>query len=51
MAYRGRILVELCTLLDSDPLSKKIEAIPSDDILVVEVSSVLLPRKCNTDEN
>ncbi|KAL8187136.1 UNVERIFIED_CONTAM: hypothetical protein K2H54_034151, partial [Gekko kuhli] len=36
VAYRGRILVELCTLLDSKPLSKKIETIPSDDILVVE---------------
>ncbi|XP_048361816.1 myoferlin isoform X1 [Sphaerodactylus townsendi] len=36
VAYRGRILVELCTLLDCEPRSKKIETIPSDDILVVE---------------
>nr|XP_020638558.1 myoferlin isoform X2 [Pogona vitticeps] len=36
VAYRGRILVELSTLLDSEPLSKKIEMIPSDDVLVVE---------------
>ncbi|XP_069467461.1 myoferlin [Ambystoma mexicanum] len=34
-AYRGRILVELTTKLDSSP-GKKIEDIPSDDILVVE---------------
>ncbi|XP_053166720.1 myoferlin isoform X2 [Hemicordylus capensis] len=36
VAYRGRLLVELSTLLDSKPLSKKIEMIPNDDILVVE---------------
>ncbi|XP_028585610.2 myoferlin isoform X2 [Podarcis muralis] len=36
VSYRGRILVELTTLLDSKPLSKKIEMIPSDDVLVVE---------------
>ncbi|KAH0623618.1 hypothetical protein JD844_006561 [Phrynosoma platyrhinos] len=36
VAYRGRILVELATLLDSKPLTKKIEMIPSDDVLVVE---------------
>ncbi|XP_044276588.1 myoferlin [Varanus komodoensis] len=36
VAYRGRILVELSTLLDSKPLNKKIEMIPSDDLLVVE---------------
>ncbi|XP_066478183.1 myoferlin isoform X2 [Tiliqua scincoides] len=36
VAYRGRILVELSTLLDSKPLPKKLETIPSDDLLVVE---------------
>ncbi|KAJ6668914.1 hypothetical protein lerEdw1_007723 [Lerista edwardsae] len=36
VAYRGRLLVELSTLLDSKPLAKKLETIPSDDILVVE---------------
>ncbi|KAM4034388.1 LOW QUALITY PROTEIN: myoferlin [Anomaloglossus baeobatrachus] len=35
VAYRGRILVELTTKLDGTP-AKKIEDIPSDDILVVE---------------
>ncbi|XP_069095924.1 myoferlin isoform X4 [Pleurodeles waltl] len=34
-AYRGRILVELTTKLDTTP-GKKIEDIPSDDLLVVE---------------
>nr|XP_008113541.1 PREDICTED: myoferlin isoform X1 [Anolis carolinensis] len=38
VAYRGRILVELATLLDSKPLSKKdyVDSIISDDVLVVE---------------
>ncbi|XP_053548396.1 myoferlin isoform X2 [Bombina bombina] len=35
VAYRGRLLVELTTKLDGTP-TKKIEDIPSDDILVVE---------------
>ncbi|XP_053306934.1 myoferlin isoform X2 [Spea bombifrons] len=35
VSYRGRILVELITKLDGTP-SKKIEPIPSDDLLVVE---------------
>ncbi|XP_040217713.1 myoferlin isoform X3 [Rana temporaria] len=35
VAYRGRILVELVTKLDGTP-GKRIEDIPSDDILVVE---------------
>ncbi|EMP42136.1 Myoferlin [Chelonia mydas] len=36
VAYRGRILVELSTILDSKSVNKKIEAISSDDALVVE---------------
>ncbi|XP_051837627.1 myoferlin isoform X2 [Antechinus flavipes] len=36
VAYRGRILVELTTLLEKTPPNKKVEAIPSDDLLVVE---------------
>uniref|UniRef100_A0A7M4FG79 Myoferlin n=1 Tax=Crocodylus porosus TaxID=8502 RepID=A0A7M4FG79_CROPO len=36
VAYRGRILVELSTVLESNPVNKKIEVLPSDDILVVE---------------
>ncbi|XP_014378104.1 myoferlin isoform X2 [Alligator sinensis] len=36
VAYRGRILVELSTVLESNPVNKKIEALPSDDILVVQ---------------
>ncbi|KAM8805926.1 myoferlin [Eudromia elegans] len=36
VAYRGRILVELSTVLDSKPVNKKLEMIPSDDVLVVE---------------
>uniref|UniRef100_A0A6I8NEY4 Myoferlin n=1 Tax=Ornithorhynchus anatinus TaxID=9258 RepID=A0A6I8NEY4_ORNAN len=36
VAYRGRILVELSTLLEKTPPNKRIEAIPSDDLLVVE---------------
>uniref|UniRef100_A0A452I0A2 C2 domain-containing protein n=1 Tax=Gopherus agassizii TaxID=38772 RepID=A0A452I0A2_9SAUR len=36
VAYRGRILVELSTILDSKSVNKKIEAISSDDVLVVE---------------
>ncbi|XP_075791273.1 myoferlin isoform X1 [Pelodiscus sinensis] len=36
VAYRGRILVELSTLLESKPFNKKIDAISSDDVLVVE---------------
>uniref|UniRef100_A0A8C3VDE1 Myoferlin n=1 Tax=Catharus ustulatus TaxID=91951 RepID=A0A8C3VDE1_CATUS len=36
VAYRGRILVELSTLSESKPVSKKLEMIPSDDLLVVE---------------
>ncbi|XP_040293895.1 myoferlin isoform X2 [Bufo bufo] len=35
VAYRGRVLVELITKLDGTP-GKKIEDIPSDDLLVVE---------------
>ncbi|XP_075072230.1 myoferlin isoform X2 [Mixophyes fleayi] len=35
VAYRGRVLVELTTKLDGSP-AKKIEEIPSDDLLVVE---------------
>ncbi|XP_063818137.1 myoferlin isoform X2 [Pseudophryne corroboree] len=35
VAYRGRLLVELITKLDGTP-AKKIEDIPSDDLLVVE---------------
>ncbi|OWK58154.1 Myoferlin [Lonchura striata] len=36
VAYRGRILVELSTLSESKPVNKKLEVIPSDDLLVVE---------------
>ncbi|XP_074856486.1 myoferlin isoform X2 [Carettochelys insculpta] len=36
VAYRGRILVALSTVLESKPLNKKIEAISSDDVLAVE---------------
>ncbi|OXB67404.1 hypothetical protein ASZ78_010962 [Callipepla squamata] len=36
VAYRGRILVELSTMLESKPVNKKLDMIPSDDILVVE---------------
>ncbi|KAM7171605.1 myoferlin isoform 2-T2 [Macrochelys suwanniensis] len=36
VAYRGRILVELTTILDSKPVNKKIEAISSDDALIAE---------------
>uniref|UniRef100_A0A8D0GFF7 Myoferlin n=1 Tax=Sphenodon punctatus TaxID=8508 RepID=A0A8D0GFF7_SPHPU len=36
VAYRGRILVELSTAVDSKPLNKKIEPVSNDDILVVE---------------
>ncbi|XP_007431826.1 myoferlin isoform X1 [Python bivittatus] len=36
VSYRGRILVELSTLLDSKSRSNKIETIPSDDVLIVE---------------
>uniref|UniRef100_A0A674K6E9 Myoferlin n=1 Tax=Terrapene triunguis TaxID=2587831 RepID=A0A674K6E9_9SAUR len=36
VAYRGRVLVELSTILDSKPANKKIEAISSDDVLIVE---------------
>lgn len=36
MAYRGRVLVELTTKLTEKP-EQKIEDIPSDDLLVVEV--------------
>uniref|UniRef100_A0A8C3IJT3 Myoferlin n=1 Tax=Chrysemys picta bellii TaxID=8478 RepID=A0A8C3IJT3_CHRPI len=36
VAYRGRVLVELSTILDSKSVNKKIEAISSDDVLVVE---------------
>ncbi|XP_043568406.1 myoferlin isoform X1 [Chiloscyllium plagiosum] len=35
VAYRGRILVELITKLDSNP-EKKLEEIPSDDVLVAQ---------------
>lgn len=38
VAYRGRILVELSTLSESKPVSKKLEMIPNDDLLVVEVN-------------
>uniref|UniRef100_A0A663E8H8 Myoferlin n=1 Tax=Aquila chrysaetos chrysaetos TaxID=223781 RepID=A0A663E8H8_AQUCH len=36
VAYRGRILVELSTILESKPVNKKLETIPNDDLLVVE---------------
>ncbi|KAM6186057.1 myoferlin isoform 2-T2 [Rhynchocyon petersi] len=36
VAYRGRILVELSTLLEKTPPDKKLESISSDDLLVVE---------------
>ncbi|XP_041065098.1 myoferlin isoform X2 [Carcharodon carcharias] len=35
VAYRGRILIELITKLDANP-EKKLEDIPSDDVLVVQ---------------
>lgn len=39
VAYRGRILVELSTILESKPVNnKKLEIIPNDDLLVVEVT-------------
>lgn len=38
VAYRGRILVELSTIPESTPVSKKLETIPNDDLLVVEVN-------------
>lgn len=38
MAYRGRILVELSTLLEKTPPDKKLEPISNDDLLVVEVN-------------
>ncbi|XP_065778999.1 myoferlin [Muntiacus reevesi] len=36
VAYRGRILVELSTLLEKTPPDKKLESISNDDLLVVE---------------
>ncbi|CAK6436265.1 unnamed protein product [Pipistrellus nathusii] len=36
VAYRGRILVELCTLLEKTPPEKRLQSISSDDLLVVE---------------
>uniref|UniRef100_A0A8B9G3E4 Myoferlin n=1 Tax=Amazona collaria TaxID=241587 RepID=A0A8B9G3E4_9PSIT len=37
VAYRGRILVELSTILESKPVNnRKLEMIPNDDLLVVE---------------
>lgn len=36
VAYRGRILVELSTLLEKTPPDKKLESISHDDLLVVE---------------
>ncbi|XP_056658393.1 myoferlin isoform X3 [Monodelphis domestica] len=36
VAYRGRILVELNTLLEKTPPDKKVETISNDDLLVVE---------------
>uniref|UniRef100_A0A8C0FKA3 Myoferlin n=1 Tax=Bubo bubo TaxID=30461 RepID=A0A8C0FKA3_BUBBB len=36
VAYRGRILVELSTILESKPVNKKLEMIPNDDLLVVQ---------------
>ncbi|XP_063095441.1 myoferlin isoform X2 [Cavia porcellus] len=36
VAYRGRILVELSTLLEKTPPDKKLERISNDDLLVVE---------------
>lgn len=38
VAYRGRILVELSTLLEKTPPDKKLERISNDDLLVVEVN-------------
>lgn len=38
VAYRGRILVELSTISESKPVNKKLEMIPNDDLLVVEVN-------------
>lgn len=53
VAYRGRILVELSTILESKPDNKKLEMIPNDDLLVVEVNpffffllSVLVIEMC-----
>lgn len=42
MAYRGRVLLELITKL-SDQVEQKIEDIHPDDLLVVEVRSVIPP--------
>lgn len=42
VAYRGRILVELSTVFESKPVNKKLETIPSDDLLVVEVNSCFI---------
>ncbi|XP_029101019.1 myoferlin isoform X3 [Monodon monoceros] len=36
VAYRGRILVELSTLLEKTPPDKRLEPISNDDLLVVE---------------
>ncbi|XP_057593481.1 myoferlin isoform X3 [Hippopotamus amphibius kiboko] len=36
VAYRGRVLVELSTLLEKTPPDKKLEPISNDDLLVVE---------------
>lgn len=36
VAYRGRILVELCTLLEEIPPEKRLHSISNDDLLVVE---------------
>lgn len=38
VAYRGRILVELSTLLEKTPPEKRLQSISNDDLLVVEVS-------------
>lgn len=41
VAYRGRILVELTTKLDQKA-DKAVDGIPTDDILVVQVSGLFV---------
>lgn len=49
VAYRGRILVELSTILESKPVNKKLETIPNDDLLVVEVNTCFIVSVGNGD--
>lgn len=50
VAYRGRILVELSTVLESKPVNnKKLEMIPNDDLLVVEVNPCFIVSVGNGD--